>query len=277
LNDIKSRNVIFDSKANTYNSEGILNLSVNEGAISKGDQNELMNNEDLLIIKSNNNTINISNRKNSNISKNGHVGKENINKFPDKSSETINYKESSNGLEQISESEKEEKLKALNLNDTLIIDEQIEKSSNINLNSKENKENIEKKSQLTSVLKNIITIDIIMSLKVLKNDIKEYFERYSINIFNNTNNEFDFSVIGVQEQNIKFSEFLKIGTFNDIYENILSKYFNEFYKSIFREKEFLLSLEKILVHYFKINNKMEEKEHKIINFNDVIKTFAQKN
>ncbi len=198
------------------------------------------------------------------------IGKENINKTQEKSSELIINNQNLNS-ELISNVEKEDTIKAININESLIVNQDTD-----NLKSYNNKENIEKKSQLIAVLKNILTIDIIMSLKVLKNDIKEYFEKHSIYYFNNSD-DFDISFIGVQEQNIKFTEFLKLGIFNDIYENILSKYFNEFYKNIFIDKDFLGSLEKILVHYFKINNKLEEKESKIIDFNDIIKTFAQKN
>jgi len=198
------------------------------------------------------------------------IGKENINKTQEKSSELIINNQNLNS-ELISNVEKEDTIKAININESLIVNQDTD-----NLKSYNNKENIEKKSQLIAVLKNILTIDIIMSLKVLKNDIKEYFEKHSIYYFNNSD-DFDISFIGVQEQNIKFTEFLKLGIFNDIYENILSKYFNEFYKNIFIDKDFLGSLEKILVHYFKINNKLEEKESRIIDFNDIIKTFAQKN
>lgn len=133
----------------------------------------------------------------------------------------------------------------------------------------------EKKAKLLNILKFIMTIDIITNLKILKNDLKEYFDKYHIDIFGKSN-ELDFSDISTQEQNLKFSEFLKIGIFNDIYENILSRYFNDFYKSIFNDKNFLSSLEKILVHYFKINNQLLDPNSKIIDFNDIIKMYSQK-
>lgn len=231
------------------------------------------------------------------------IGKENLSKNPaDKSSELLFNKEetlSANNLhdstgtrnELFSKTEKDENIKISNLNNEVVINEDENqnkgggvindanisyiRNNNNNLNVKEIKENTERKNLLASMLKSIVTIDIIMGLKILKNEIKEYFQKYGINVFG-VSNDIDFSVISVQEQNSKFSEFLKLGLFNDIYENTLSKYFNEFYKPIFADKEFLGSLEKILVHYFKVNNQLQDNASKIIDFNDVIKTYTQK-
>jgi hypothetical protein len=51
LNDIKSRNVIFDSKINSYNAESIIELSVNEIGNLKGHHNQIFN-ENLFNLKS---------------------------------------------------------------------------------------------------------------------------------------------------------------------------------------------------------------------------------
>lgn len=209
------------------------------------------------------------------------IGKESLNKFNEKSNDIILCRENQNGFsesvgfrnELIFKTEKDEGIKYLNGNEFSVSDDR--ENQNKNYTIKENKEIIERRTQLISMLKNIITIDIIMSLKLLKNEIREYFDKYEIGIFNPTN-DFDFSQISVQEQNIKFSEFLKLGAFNDIYENILSKYFNEFYKSVFNDTVFLGSLEKILLHYFKVNNQLEENINKLIDFNEIIKSFARK-
>lgn len=236
------------------------------------------------------------NRKNSNTDSNGNanisIGKETIKKHTEKAAESLTTNESvqSNNLLESQESagaqnelfskiEKDKNIKILNLNKDVIAEAENENNaSDINvdsLNIKENKENTERKAQLVSMLKSIVTMDILMGLKNLKNEIKEYFEKYGINVFGFAN-EICFSGIGVQEQNAKFTEFLKLGMFNDIYENALSKYFNEFYKMVFTDKEFLGSLEKILVHYFKVNNKLQESDKKIIDFEEVIKIFSQK-
>jgi len=209
------------------------------------------------------------------------IGKESLNKINEKSNDIILCRENQNGFsesvgfrnELIFKTEKDEGIKYLNGNEFSVSDDR--ENQNKNYTIKENKEIIERRTQLISMLKNIITIDIIMSLKLLKNEIREYFDKYEIGIFNPTN-DFDFSQISVQEQNIKFSEFLKLGAFNDIYENILSKYFNEFYKSVFNDTVFLGSLEKILLHYFKVNNQLEENINKLIDFNEIIKSFARK-
>jgi len=250
-----------------------------------------------LNFKSNNNIPKpIFNRKNSNTNSNRNentsIGKETIKKHAEKDAESLSTVEtvlSNNFLEShesagaqnelFSKIEKDENIKIINLNKYVIAEAENQNNANDinmdNLNTKENKENTERKAQRVSMLKSIVTIDILMGLKILKNEIKEYFEKYGINVFGFAN-EIGFSAIGVQEQNAKFSEFLKLGMFNDIYENALSKFFNEFYKMVFTDKEFLGSLEKILVHYFKVNNKLQESDTKIIDFEEVIKIYAQK-
>lgn len=274
-----------------------MNSSINDAINFRTDYPESNPNDEFSINFKNYapNPINISTRKNSNINQNTNgngntsKGKENLflSKNVDKSLEVLKTKETlnindvqdsrANRNELFSKIEKYENVKILNVNEAVTTSNEDEEKTNSSKDANliSNKGNLERKAHLVSMLKSIMTIDIIMSLKILKNEIKEYFDKYGINVFGPIN-DFDFSVIGVQEQNNKFSEFLKIGIFNDIYENTLSKYFNEFYKTIFTDKEFLGSLQKILVHYFKVNNELHDNDKKVIDFNDVIKSFAQK-
>lgn len=306
INDIKSRNIIFDSKSNTYKTQGVLNLNTNEAfnLPSIHDESNANNESNLTLKNSGDIPVKISKRKNSNTTSNGsannskakkllkeHAEKayEQIDKAGKIHSESIEKSAAAAAAEKVedknklfSELEKDEKINILKSKDTINKESETENNPNNQIQNttasslNNNKENAERNNLLVSMLKSIVTIDILMALKILKNEIKEYFEKYQINVFNSNEFEFNFSAINVQEQNAKFSEFFKLGIFNDIYENILTKYFNEFYKSIFTDKEFLGSLEKILVHYFKINNKLQESKSKIIDFNDVIKTYAQK-
>lgn len=277
----------------------MLNLSINEAINHRTYYPESNTNDDPNVNFKNGTSIliNISNRKNFCSNQNTYgtnnisISKETfLSKNDDKSTDISNIKDNSinnildesTGIrnELFSKIEKDEDVRVLNVNqENIKTNDDQEKAKliqeeNLTLN-KDIKENLERKANMVSILKSIMTIDIIMSLKVLKNEIKEYFDKYEISVFGPINN-LDFSVIGVQEQNTKFSEFLKLGLFNDIYENILSKYFNEFYKTIFTDKDFLGSLEKILVHYFKINNDLYENDSKVINFSDVITTYTQK-
>jgi hypothetical protein len=134
----------------------------------------------------------------------------------------------------------------------------------------------EEKINKLNILKFILTKDIINNLKSLKNDIKEYFLKYEMNIFEEEWDILDLNGISQQEQNNKFCEFLKFGIFNDIYENVLTKHLNEFYKNIFLDKNFCENLEKILVHYFNANNNLIGNDSKIIDFNDIIQSFSDK-
>jgi hypothetical protein len=152
---------------------------------------------------------------------------------------------------------------------------QIQNKIQENIDIKEQEKKEKHKNRLF-LLKYILNLDLINNLKSLKNEIKEYFGKYEMKIFEDNWTSMDLSGIGQQEQNNKFNEFLKFGIFNDIYENILSKHLSDFYKSVILDKNFCESLEKILVHYFNVNNNLIDNDSKIVDFNDVIKNFTIK-
>lgn len=266
IQDIKSRNVIFDSKLNNYNAEGFIYSPISM--------------QNLVNLDSNDSQLNIYNiEDNNNINYNPNIStfqffnneeKEKI--FPDNSiNKNYNNENHKSNIDDKNSILKDE-IDLIPENDLsfeiLNIDQLISNTENVHFCDSDHKR------RLLPILKNILTIDIITNLKILKNDIKEYFDKYSIDIFSNCVN-YDFSGINIQEQNIKFCEFIKFGTFNDIYENILSKYLNNFYRSIFRDKDFIGSLEKILVHYFKIHNRLSDSDQ-LIDFKEIIKIYSQK-
>jgi hypothetical protein len=81
-----------------------------------------------------------------------------------------------------------------------------------------------------------------MAIKNIKNEIAEIL----VNIE-------DQSQI-TNEMNSKLYEGLKPNIFHEMYENILVKYFSDFYKTISATKEFTKMIESILSHYYKIKN-----------------------
>ncbi len=90
--------------------------------------------------------------------------------------------------------------------------------------------------------KKIANSDSIMTLKNIKNEIADLLANIE-----------DQSQI-TNEINSKLYETLKPNLFHEMYENILMKYFSDFYKSISATKEFTNMIESILSYYYRIKN-----------------------
>jgi hypothetical protein len=109
------------------------------------------------------------------------------------------------------------------------------------LSDKLNQETLVIDPQLDAVIKAIVSSDNLKYLKRLRNDLKELIDK---NVDNKQTNDI----------NAKLYDVLKPNIFSDIYDNILVKYFNSFYKTISKEKAFTDQIESILQHIYKQKN-----------------------
>jgi hypothetical protein len=97
-------------------------------------------------------------------------------------------------------------------------------------------------SEFENMAKQLISSDNLRYLKILKKDLQEIFDsNLDSSKYNN-------------ELNSKLFDLLKSNIFSDVYDNLLIKYFNDFYKTISKEKSFTEKLEMILQHLFKDKN-----------------------
>jgi hypothetical protein len=127
------------------------------------------------------------------------------------------------------------------------------KNSKTNLESKRNQRdraysdnnNEEEMDQKTfNLIKHLISFEGLRTLKALKIELKEIIENIkNIEDLNNNN-----------ELNLKLHNFLKSNIFLEIFDNLISKYFQNFYKAINTNPEFTSRLENILLFYFKSKN-----------------------
>jgi hypothetical protein len=111
--------------------------------------------------------------------------------------------------------------------------------------------------------KRITSSENIIAIKNVKNEIGGIFENIE-----------DASLI-TNEMNSKVFELMKSNIFNEMYENILVKYFSDFYKTISTTSEFTNVIELILLHYFKVKNDFDS--NSIINIENYMQqTFISK-
>jgi hypothetical protein len=104
-------------------------------------------------------------------------------------------------------------------------------------------EEFEKKKSL-NLIKHLISFENLKFLKALKLEVKEVMETVKSPEDISYNNEL----------NLKLHNFLKSNVFSEIFDNLLSKYFQNFYKTINTNPDFTSRIENILLHYFKIKN-----------------------
>lgn len=95
-----------------------------------------------------------------------------------------------------------------------------------------------------NLIKHLISFEGLRTLKALKAEIKEIIENIKNTEDLNNNNEL----------NLKLHNILKSNIFSEIFDNLLSKYFQNFYKAINTNPEFTSRLENILLFYFKSKN-----------------------
>lgn len=117
--------------------------------------------------------------------------------------------------------------------------------SKIILSEKSHEEEIEKKKNI-NLIKHLISFENLKYLKSLKQEIKEIID--SIKCPNEINNN--------TELNLKLHNLFKSNVFSEIFDNLLSKYFQNFYKCINTNPEFTSRIENILLYYFKLKNNM---------------------
>jgi hypothetical protein len=101
--------------------------------------------------------------------------------------------------------------------------------------------NLDLDPNFEAMVRQIVSSDNLKYLKKLRKELKELVDKNSDNRQNN-------------EVNSKLYDLLKPNVFSDIYENLLVKNFNNFYKTISKEKEFTDQIEMILQHVFKEKN-----------------------
>lgn len=106
-------------------------------------------------------------------------------------------------------------------------------------------EEFDKKKTL-HLIKHLISFENLKFLKALKVEVKEIIETVKSAEDISYNNEL----------NLKLHNYLKSNIFSEIFDNLLSKYFQNFYKSINTNPEFTSRIENILLHYFKIKSSM---------------------
>lgn len=112
--------------------------------------------------------------------------------------------------------------------------------------------NISQESRTKLVLiKHLISFENLKYLKNLKSEIKELIDNFKND--NSHTNEF----------NTKLNEILKSNIFIEIYDNILTKYLQNFYKSINTNQDFISRIENILLYYYKTKNNITQ--HQLIN------------
>jgi hypothetical protein len=97
------------------------------------------------------------------------------------------------------------------------------------------------RNRLNSMIKHLLSFENLKYLKNLKIEIKDLIEKQ-----NTSKASTDF--------NNKMYELLKSNLFNEVFDNILTKFLQVFYKSINTLPEFTSKLENILLFYYKIKN-----------------------
>jgi hypothetical protein len=105
--------------------------------------------------------------------------------------------------------------------------------------------------KITNLIKHLISFENLKYLKLLKNEVKELVDK------NNNSEEKSITGTSTNEFNMKLHDYLKPGVFNEIFENLISKYFQGFYKSINTNPKFINRIENILLYFYKIKNNMD--------------------
>jgi hypothetical protein len=99
------------------------------------------------------------------------------------------------------------------------------------------------KMKLNNLIKHLISFENLKYLKNLKIEIKDIMDKH-----NPSKVSTDF--------NNKMYELLKSNLFNEIFDNLLTKFIQVFYKSINTLPDFTSKLENILLYYFKVKNNL---------------------